>query len=298
MPTDDPGFRGILIPLLCSLLVTALGLLVGWGVLPGRRLRRRGAALCLGLAVGGGTALGWFLLEGAPTFPPPQAKQKCFYALLAALGVGIAADVSGSRRLRRAVPVAAGLAGVTLLWIAWRPLLHRFDAGLLLQLVAVAVGSVAVLLRLARLSRHQRGVGVLAALIPSAVALAGIALFGSSITLTLFAGSLAAAAGGAALAVYAGILAGLPGSAAPASTSLWMGGGLAAISIGTVLVLFTPGADRMAVALAAVIPWASAVVPASRGATRRARSLYPLALIGAGAAAAAAAVSTAWLRSP
>ena len=295
MPTDDPAFRGVVIPLAWSFVLAAVGLVVGWGLLPGRELRRRVAAVCLGLAVGGGTALGWFLLEGRPVFPPPQAKQKCFYVLFAALAMGLAADLW---KPRRTLPVAAGMAAAVLIWIAWRPLFYRFNSELLLQVAALAGGALVVLVRLAALSRRRRATGVLAALVPGAAALAAIAYQGSSISLALFAASLAAAAGGAALAVYLGLLAGLPASAAAGSTSLWLGGGLAAVALAAVLVLFTPRADGLAVALTAVIPWVSAVVPRSRGETRGARAFYPLALIAAGAAAAAVAVGAAWLRSP
>ncbi len=281
---DDPVVQAIGVPLTIALVAVASA-----AVLPAR-----GRSLVLGFSLCAAPLVAWCLLEGVPQFPPVQGKHKAVYLAGAAGTLGLALEAVRAGALARWLGIV-GWTAAALLWIGWRRWLGGADVGFALAGLVWLMASAGVLFRLEAAGRAQGAAGVLAALLPTAAGCSGVALFGASASVSLFAAALAAASGGAALVVYLHGLRG--GGFFPAGAGAAFAGGGALLALALIGVWFIPQASRLALALLALAPWASALLPPPAQSTRLARLTYPLLLLAAGAIVSGAALGVAQLQS-
>jgi len=193
----NPVALTVLPPLLAGLL---LGLLA-WA--------SGGSRVAMAIGWGLGVVFVYWLLEGAPPFPPAAAKQKLGY--LIALGglAGVAWSVSPGNR---AVPALASLmlAAVAVFWLGWSKIAVGGNMG-----VVLVAGALAVLLAVGMVGwiRSEDGTGTAEApfLAPTAqltTAIAGSVVAASGLFLGMgqMLGALAAMLGGALAISYAALL--------------------------------------------------------------------------------------------
>jgi hypothetical protein len=254
------------------------------------------------LAVAGGAAgfiVGFAVLQGVPTFPPPASVGKIFYLALFGGALGLAVDLLGATR-KAGHALAFLLPAAALLWIAERRLGGTLSAGLVANLVVLFLASILVYWRVAATARgadapENRSAGLFPAILVlvAAAGLALLAVMGASAALSAMSVALAAAAGGHLAVSGLFHLAGRAPFRFDAIGAFGLAGAL--LAIGYVLVLFNEGASRVALALLLLVfvidfvarPAALAARPGG-GAARLVQPVFYLAIVALPAALAVA----------
>lgn len=145
------------------------------------------------VAIVAGFLVGYGLILGVPSYPPPSSTQKLPYLVGASAVLAVVVALVRPRLIAAAVALAVlGVGG--LLWLSGR----RLDAGdavaVGLTLVPLWLGWLVVLVRLS--SRRAQGQTPAVMLLAAALGLAGIGIFGASASVGQMSLSLAAAIGG------------------------------------------------------------------------------------------------------
>ena len=249
----------------------------------------------MGIAVLIGFLLAYTLSEGVPGFPPNAATQKVFYLVLLGGVAGFALDLADrppqlQRTARMTFP------GLALLWLAWQQLAAGVALGELATLAALWGGGALVLWRLERAETQGGGLSATLLLVVGALGTAGVAMLGSSPTVTSLAQALAAAAGGLALWGYGIWL--IKAARGPFGATALLGGGGALLGLAYTLALVSPQASRAALVVSTLIFFADSAASRIRlGNTLHSRALGPALFATLAAVPALAALGVATLMS-
>jgi hypothetical protein len=247
MDTADPVFQTVVAPFGLALLVVAAA-------------RLGGGAQRSDIVAGAGVALailvGYALFEGIPRFPPPAAKQKLFYLIALGAALGLIVDSLGRPAFIDRL-VLLVFPAVCVIWLAWRQLSAGPALSEATTLLLLWVGMAAALWRTAEAGNRGGSTAGPVLVIVAALGIAGVAMLGRTMTLSLLSLTIAAATG--ALAVWSHLSAILGYAARGGARTLLLpaAGGLAIIC--ALLVLFTPTASRMALIGILLVPFTKPV---------------------------------------
>lgn len=256
---SDPLTQSALIPLVLGFVLT--------GLLRFTNGRERGPHVA-GASVALTFIISYLLIIGVPPLPPVAAAQKLAYAVTAGLVIGFVIDYRRLPAIFRWVAFGLGMA-VVLYWLGADKLL-RADTWVLLGVIAVYLGTIVAEWRIE--TGRQRELEPSVKIFIASLATAGIAHFGDSTSLAQLSGALAAALGGFMLWNW-------PVHRYAHGGALLLGAGGALASIIYVLVLYTPEANKIALALVLLVFFADlAAKRVSLGERAFGRSLRPIVL--------------------
>lgn len=229
---NNPLFFAAVVPLCAALAATGLIRLLGG--------TDRGAGLAV-VGAGIGFLIAYFLVFGAPIYPPRASTHKMPYLAVAGVLIGFALDA-----LRPAPAVVRGAMlawlAVGILWLA-ESLLRR--GGIVLP-VAVTAGALIAGWRLARQDSQTLAAPLM--ILTMALGLSGIAFIAASASIAQIAAALAAALGGYMLWNW-------PKFRFPFGAAGVLGIGATAIFLGGQMALYTR-ADKWALAVLLLVPFA------------------------------------------
>lgn len=226
---SDPLIQSAAIPLVLGFVLTA-ALRITNG-------RERGPNV-VGASVALTFIISYLLIVGVPPLPPIAASQKLAYAVAAGLVIGFVFDYWRLPAFFRWFVFGVGMA-VVLYWLGANKLL-RTDVWGLLGIIALYLGTIIAEWRI-EADRHK-GLDPLVKIFVAALGAAAIAQLGDSTSLAQMSGALAAALGGFMLWSW-------PVPRYTHGAALLLGAGSALASIIFVLVLYTPGANKIALAI-------------------------------------------------
>lgn len=225
---DDPLAQTAALPLATALIAALLIRLLGG---PGRGAALAGAGIALGFVAA------YVMLVGAPSSEPRGAAQKLVYIAIAGLAIGLLIDLW---RAPGWIAWTARLAWPTLA-LAWLAENHLAQATMetWMLLGPIWLAAMAIMLRLERAARHDIDAGVL--MLVLSLGLGSIALLGRSPVFAQLGFALAAATGGFLLLNW-------PKPHFAMGSAVLIGGGVTLAAIGAILALFTR-AERWALAI-------------------------------------------------
>ena len=210
----------------------------------------------MGAAIAIGFLVAYVTITGLPPFPPRSSSQKLAYVILLGLILGIAWGLLRIPRPANLITMfVAAAAGVA--WLA-QPKLKSPELATLLPIAILWIAGSVALMRLSA-SRGDYPDGAMM-LVLAAMGLAVVAFFGRSASMLQFGGALAASAGGFVLCAWF-----MP-SFRLGQAGIY-GGGIALLSIATVLALYTKS-SLLALAVLILVFFLDSVVerlPASAG---------------------------------
>jgi hypothetical protein len=286
MDTADPVFQTIVAPFALALLVAGAARL-GGGATRGDIVAGAGVALAI--------LVGYALFEGIPRFPPAAAKQKLFYLIALGAALGLIIDSLGRPSfIDRLVLLAFPAACVA--WLAWRQLSAGPALGTWVTFLLLWAGMAAALWQTAEAADRGGGTVGPVLVIVAALGVAGVAMIGRTVTLSLLGLTVAAATGALALRTYLCNVFGYSARGGVRTLLLPAAGGLAIIC--ALLVLFTPTASRVALFGILLVPFSEPVARRIRvGGGTVDRILTPLLHALVAAIPALAAVGIAYMMS-
>lgn len=264
-----------MLPLALSLVLTGVLRLAG-----GSRVGPHLAALSVVIAF----LVSCALISGVPPFPPRASTGKVFYVALLGGAAGLTLQALRDASLpARVVCLAAPL--LIAAWLGW-PLTRSVGGVAWLMLAGGAGWGMVALWRLN--SEQGRGVVPAVLLLAGALAIAGIAWFGATLSAVLYAAALAAALGGYLLWNW-------PTARFPAAEVVTLGAGITLAGVVTLLVFYTT-ASRLALALALGVFLAAPLARRVAGRQLRGRgALEPVIVALVAAPVVLAAVAVAWI---
>lgn len=267
--------QGVALPLALSLVLTGLFRLVG-----GPRVGPHLTALSVLVSF----LVCYALISGVPPFPPRASSGKVFYVALLGGAAGLTLQaLRDASRPAQVVCVAAPL--LVAAWLGW-PLTRSVGGVAWLMLAGAAAWGVVALWRLN--SEQGRGVVPAVMLLAGALAIAGIAWFGATLSAALYAAALAAALGGYLLWNW-------PTARFPASEVVTLGAGVTLAGVVALLVFYTT-ASRLALALALGVFFAAPLARRVAGRQFRGRrALEPVIVALVAAPVVLASVTVAWI---
>lgn len=248
---QNPLVQTALLPLLVTA-AAAVALRLAGG--PGR------GPLLVGAAIGIGFLVAYAVITGMPPFPPRSSSHKLAYIVLLGLILGIAWSLLRIPRATNIITIFVATAACVA-WLA-QPKLWAAELTTLLPVAILwATGALAMLRLSATRSDTPDGAMML---VLAAMGMAAVAIFGRSASMTQFAGALAAAAGGFVLCAWF-----MPSFRLGQAGTY--GGGIALLSIATILALYTKSSP-LALAMLILVFFLDSVVdrlPATSGALGR-----------------------------